>query len=241
MIVIKYVAYICIVESQKLLKEAQKSPGNSLKSPSKGKRKTPEKQDGEQQSSDKESVKEHEESNSKRFPAKITESKPEEDLLTQMASEEDPKKIIKKQKKIEEFLENIMKKEISIPEIQESKIGHSVQRFVNLCSKSPTLDVLKKSSEKVLEKLKEAVYVNFFGETDKKLLAPKIQKNEEKETPKIPIRKEFAAKEIVKSNVEKKEQLAITTPAACKNPPKDQLMMIEICQQLAKLLEEVNI
>jgi hypothetical protein len=227
-----------IVEMLKLKSEGDnKAPNN--KHSSKQKRKSPEKSE---EVSPKEEVKPPKPKMSpQRYPAKISFTDSNKTLLRILALK-DAIKLQDKAEEIQNCLLSISKANPTTEQMLETEVGHTIYKLYKTCSSNTGLSLLKGEVESLLNKLKETVNSTFFGEENKKLqAAPK----EERKTPigklETPIGKQQPkplpeTKETSPRIVKKEEDAFIPKGDS---PIKNHLLMVEICQQLAKLLEDV--
>ena len=92
--------------------------------------------------------------------------KNEQEFLEKLASEPNSKSILTQQKRIEECLKAIQSENVSMDQLRETKIGLTLQQFVNICGRSRSLSGMQKNALIILNKLKEDVIHSFFGEEE---------------------------------------------------------------------------
>lgn len=136
----------------------------------------------------------------------------EQSFLLKLATDFDPNQIMAVQGKIEECLQKITSANLDLKQLQETLIGKALQQFSNKCMLEPLLTNLQKTANEVLQKLKDKAILIIFGENS----IPKIEKKLENT-----------------STIATKKEIDLS-------PPVNPALMTSICQEIAKLLEEVT-
>eukprot|EP00826_Nyctotherus_ovalis_P054729 TRINITY_DN7190_c0_g4_i5.p1 TRINITY_DN7190_c0_g4~~TRINITY_DN7190_c0_g4_i5.p1 ORF type:complete len:302 (-),score=75.73 TRINITY_DN7190_c0_g4_i5:255-1160(-) len=156
------------------------------------------------------------------------------------------KAILTKKAKIEETFNDILSETLTLDQLKSSRLGQDLQQFANLCRKN-SLGEFQKTTQTVLNKLKEDVLLSLFGAEEANIdnleITPKeeskIQANEQsnKKLKVIEeVKEEVKAEEAMAQNVDnKKAEASEVFLANAKEPA----IMLIVCKEIAELLKKV--
>jgi hypothetical protein len=253
-----------IDEEEKLLKKNKFKKANEKKSIGSKKRKAPEKQRfsdnlannirlNPKVNSSKETPSNGSERNSS--SGRIEFRLKQKQVFLKKLLNQNAKTVVTKKAKIEETLNEILSEALTVNQLQSSRLGQDLQQFANICSKSRALIEFQKTTQTVLNKLKEDVILSLFGaaETEKMQDNNKLHESLPKEEIKSPSNdqpshKLRAVKE-VKKEEEKVEDLVMVktrTPERRSESSesflanaKEPAIMLIVCKEIAELLKKV--